>query len=62
MEPSTPMTDIYSVVTALIRQLTSWATSLTTWILGDDLAQLFLGIMLLMLTIHIIHSLVHKFS
>lgn len=51
----------FDIVTALITQILSWLTSMTTWIMGNNLASLFFAIMLLMLAIHVLHSLI-KFS
>lgn len=51
----------FEIVTALITQILQWLTSMTGWILGDSLASLFFSIMLLMLAIHVLHSLI-RFS
>ena len=51
----------FDIVTALITQVLAWLTSMTTWIMGNSLASLFFAIMLLMLAIHVLHSLI-KFS
>lgn len=46
----------------LIQAILGWLTKFTTWILGDNLAVMFFAIMFVMLGIHVLHSLVHKFS
>lgn len=51
----------FDIVTALITQILTWLTQMTTWIMGNNLASLFFAIMLLMLAIHVLHSLI-KFS
>lgn len=55
------ITGFFDIVTALITQILTWLTSMTTWIMGNNLASLFFAIMLLMLAIHVLHSLI-KFS
>lgn len=59
---TTGLAAIIQVVTQLITSLTGWMSSFTAWILTDELALLFFGIMFVMLVIHVINSLVHKFS
>lgn len=56
------ITGITGTVTSLISSLLTWMSSLTGWILGDPLAVTFFAIMFIMLAIHVINSLVHKFS
>lgn len=62
MAETTGMAGILSAVGTLITSLTTWLTSLTTWILADPLAIMFFAIMFLMLGIHVLNSLVHRFS
>lgn len=40
----------------ILSSLTTWATSITTWIFSDDMARLFLAIMLIMLALHFVKS------
>lgn len=61
-DPVTGLAAMIQVVTQLLSNLLQWASSITSWILQDELALIFFGIMLIMLAIHIINSLVHKFS
>ena len=60
--PTGGMSTILTAVGTLITSLTSWLSSLTAWILADDLAVMFFAIMFLMLGIHVLNSLVHRFS
>lgn len=53
---------ILEAMTSILSSLTAAMTSLTTWILGNELARMFFAIMFIMLAIHLINSLVHKFS
>lgn len=62
MTEPTGMAAIFTAVSTLITNVLQWCTSITTWILGDDLAVMFFAIMFLMLAIHVINSLVHQFS
>lgn len=48
--------DLVTDVTSLLGGVTSWATSIVTWIIGNEMARLFLAIMLLMLGIHFVKS------
>lgn len=61
-EPATGLAAILSAVTTIITSMLNAMTSFTGWILGDDLAIMFFAIMFIMLAVHLIHSLVHKFS
>lgn len=56
------MSTILTQTQALINSILQWLSSYTNWILGDDLAIMFFAIMFVMLGIHVLHSLVHKFS
>lgn len=56
------MATIITQTGSLISAILGWLTSFTGWILGDDLAVMFFAIMFVMLGIHVLHSLVHKFS
>ena len=56
------MSTIITQTGTLITSILTWLTSFTTWILADDLAVMFFAIMFVMLGIHVLHSLVHKFS
>ena len=47
-----------TIITALIDALGDF----TTWILADPLAIMFFAITFIMLAIHLLHSLVHKFA
>ena len=62
LEGETGISVILSTMTTIITALTSALTSFTTWILGNDLAVMFFAIMFIMLAIHLLHSLVHKFA
>lgn len=59
---TTGVAGILAGITQIISAMTTAMTSLTSWILSDPLAIMFFSIMFIMLAIHIIHSLVHKFS
>ena len=52
------LTTCGQIITSLLTQLTAF----TNWILGNDLAVMFFAIMFIMLAIHLLHSLVHKFA
>lgn len=52
------LTTVGTIITSLLAQLSAF----TAWILTDDLAIMFFAIMFVMLAIHLLHSLVHKFS
>ena len=62
MGETTGVAAMIQLMTQLISAITTALTSLTTWILGNELALFFFAIMLIMLVIHVLHSLVHKFS
>ena len=62
LEGETGIQAILSGITSIVSALTTTMTSLTSWVLSDPLAIMFFSIMFLMLAIHLIHSLVHKFS
>lgn len=53
---------ITSTTTSLINAIAGWMTSFTSWILGDPLAVTFFAIMFVMLALHVLNSLVHRFS
>lgn len=59
---TTGITAILAGITSIISAMTTAMTSLTTWILADPLAIMFFSLMFIMLAVHLIHSLVHKFS
>lgn len=59
---TTGIQGILDGITAIISALTGALTSFTTWILADPLAIFFFSIMVIMLAVHLLHSLVHKFS
>lgn len=59
MEPTTGMAAIISAVGTLLTGITGWLTSLTTWILGDNLAIMFYAIMFVMLALHVLYSLIN---
>jgi len=63
MEDTVPanISNFFTITGALIQQILTWLTQMTTWVMGDSLASLFFGIMILMLAIHVLHSLI-KFS
>lgn len=52
------LTTMQTIITALITALGNF----TSFILSDDLAIMFFAITFIMLAIHLLHSLVHKFS
>ena len=62
MENTSFLTTVISTVTQLLTSLLQWMSSITGWVVQDELAQLFFGIMLIMLAIHVINSVIHKFS
>lgn len=55
-ESSTGLSGLLSDGTTILTSLTTWATSITTWIFGNEMARLFLAIMLLMLGLHFVKS------
>lgn len=59
MEPATGMAAIITAVGTLLSGITGWLTSLTTWILGDNLAIMFYAIMFVMLALHVLYSLIN---
>ena len=61
-EGNTGVAGVLTVMTQIITSLVSALSSFTAWILSDDLAIMFFAIMFIMLAIHLLHSLVHKFS
>ena len=62
LEGETGIAAILAGITSIISAMTTAMTSLTTWILADPLAIMFFSLMFIMLAVHLIHSLVHKFS
>lgn len=60
VDPGVPT--ILSNTGTLISAILGWLSQFTTWILGNPLAVMFFAIMFVMLGIHVLHSLVHKFS
>lgn len=62
MEGSTGVAGILSTMQTIITALITALGSFTTWILSDDLAVMFFAITFIMLAIHLLHSLVHKFA
>lgn len=60
VEPGVPT--ILDTTGTLITSLLGFLTQFTGWILGNPLAVMFFAIMFVMLGIHVLHSLVHKFS
>lgn len=59
-ESTTFLSTLISLITQLITGLTGWMTSFTTWIKGDEVALLFIGIMLMMLAVHLIKSFIRQ--
>lgn len=59
---TTGVSGILDGISDILEAMTTAMSSLTSWILSDPLAVMFFSIMFIMLAIHIIHSLVHKFS
>lgn len=59
---TTGVSGILDGISDILSAMTTAMSSLTSWILSDPLAVMFFSIMFIMLAIHIIHSLVHKFS
>lgn len=55
-EGTTLIGDLVTDVGTLLGGVTQWATSIVTWIIGNQMARLFLAIMLLMLGIHFVKS------
>lgn len=62
LEGETGLSTILSTMSTIITSLISALSNFTAWILSDDLAVMFFAIMFIMLAIHLLHSLVHKFS
>lgn len=52
------MESILTTVGTIISALTSWMTSLSKWIIGDDLAMLFFGMMLILFAVKVLLTLV----
>lgn len=61
-ETTSGVSTIISTMNTIIQALISALSDFTTWILSDPLAVMFFSIMFIMLAIHLLHSLVHKFS
>lgn len=59
---ATGVAGILSTMQTIITSLISALGSFTTWILSDPLAVMFFAITFIMLAIHLLHSLVHKFA
>lgn len=55
-EGETGLSGLLSDGSTILASLTTWATSITTWIFGNEMARLFLAIMLLMLGLHFVKS------
>lgn len=62
MEGATGVAGILSTMQTIITALITALGSFTTWILSDELAVMFFAITFIMLAIHLLHSLVHKFA
>lgn len=62
LEGTTGVAGILSTMQTIITALITALGSFTDWILGNDLAIMFFAITFIMLAIHLLHSLVHKFS
>lgn len=62
LEGETGVAQVLTVMSQIITALISALSNFTTWILSDPLAIMFFAIMFIMLAIHLLHSLVHKFS
>lgn len=58
-EPVTGIAAVIAAVTQILTGLTGWLSSLTTWILGDNLAIMFYAIMFIMLALHVLYSLIN---
>lgn len=52
----TGLSGLLSDGSSILASLTNWATTITTWIYGNEMARLFLAIMLLMLGLHFVKS------
>lgn len=61
-EVTTGLSAILSAVSTIVSSLLAVLTQFTGWILGDPLAIMFFAIMVIMLAVHLLHSLVHKFA
>lgn len=59
---TTGVSGILNGITAILSAMTTALSSLTSWILSDPLAIFFFSIMMIMLAVHLLHSLVHKFA
>lgn len=50
------MTAIITAAGSILTALTGWATSITTWLIADPMAVMFLAIMFVMLGLHFVKS------
>lgn len=55
-ETGTGLSGLLSDGTSILSSLTTWASSITSWIFGDPMARMFLAIMLIMLGLHFVKS------
>ena len=62
MEGTTGVAGILATMQTIITALIIALGNFTSWILSDDLAIMFFAITFIMLAIHLLHSLVHKFA
>lgn len=54
------MSEILGTAGTILQNVTSWMTSLTTWIVGDQLAMLFLGMMLILFGVKLVLTLTKR--
>ena len=56
MEGETGMAAIITAASSVLTALTGWATQITTWLIADPMAVMFLAIMFVMLGLHFVKS------
>lgn len=56
MEEVTGLAAIIQAAGQVLTALTGWATSITSWLIEDDMAVMFLAIMFVMLALHFVKS------
>lgn len=62
LEGETGISLVLSTMTTILSSLINTLGTFTQWILSDSLAVVFMAITFIMLAIHLLHSLVHKFA
>ena len=56
LDTPTPLETIITAAGTVLSSLTTWATSITSWLIADPMAVMFLAIMFVMLGLHFVKS------